>query len=81
MDMQIKKKINFIIERETYCYNVMSFKKNVGATYPRLVNRIFTKQIGKTIEVYVNDMLVKYLFAEQHIEHLGEAFEILRNII
>ncbi|KAI5323206.1 hypothetical protein L3X38_032278 [Prunus dulcis] len=33
--------------------------KNVGATYQMLVNKIFKKQIGKTIEVYVDDMLVK----------------------
>ena len=33
--------------------------KNVGATYQRLVNLMFQKQIGNNMEVYVDDMLVK----------------------
>ena len=33
--------------------------KNVEATYQRLVNKIFKEQIGKTMEVYVHDMLAK----------------------
>ena len=33
--------------------------KNVGATYQRLVNTMFSKQIGRKIEMYVDDMLVK----------------------
>lgn len=46
--------------------------KNAGATYQRPVNRIFAEQIGKTIEVYVEDISVKSLKAEQHIEHWGK---------
>ena len=52
--------------------------KNVGATYQRLVNRMFQKQIGASMEVYIDDMLVKSTIAELHITHLPEAFEILR---
>ncbi|KAI5323621.1 hypothetical protein L3X38_032693 [Prunus dulcis] len=41
----------FIADRGLYCCNVMSFGlKNTGATYHRLVNRIFAKHIGSTIE-------------------------------
>ncbi|XP_021807305.1 uncharacterized protein LOC110751178 [Prunus avium] len=55
-----KAKTSFIIERGTYCYKVMPFGvKNVGATYQGLVNKIFKEQIGRTMEVYVDDMLVK----------------------
>ncbi|KAI5338472.1 hypothetical protein L3X38_017743 [Prunus dulcis] len=55
-----KAKTSFIIERGTYCYKVMPFGlKNAEATNQRLVNKIFKKQIDKTIEVYVDDMLVK----------------------
>ena len=51
---------SFIIDHGMYCDKVMPFGlKNVGATYQRLVNMIFAKQIGKTMEVYVNDMFVK----------------------
>lgn len=50
----------FITEKGVYCYRIMPFSlKNVGATYQRLVNKIFEKLIGKTIEVYVDDMFVK----------------------
>ncbi|CAL2271747.1 unnamed protein product [Prunus armeniaca] len=55
-----KAKISFIIQRGTYCYKVMPSRlKNAGATYQRLVNKIFKEQIGKTMEVYLDDMLVK----------------------
>ena len=53
--------------------------KNAGATYQRLVNRMFQKQIGVTMEVYIDDMLVKSTIAGLHIAHLSEAFQILRN--
>ena len=52
--------------------------KNVGATYQRLVNRMFQKKIGASIEVYIDDMLVKSTMVELHISHLVEAFLILR---
>ncbi|GFS38849.1 hypothetical protein Acr_00g0059790 [Actinidia rufa] len=73
-------KTSFITERGLYCYKVMPFVlKNVGATYQRLVNKIFKEQIGKTMEVYIDDMLVKSLQAADHIAHLEEAFGVLRN--
>ncbi|XP_074336498.1 uncharacterized protein LOC141673651 [Apium graveolens] len=50
-----------------------------GATYQRLVNRIFAHLIGKTMEVYSDDMLVKSLRKADHISHLREAFEVLRH--
>ena len=53
--------------------------KNEGATYQRLVNRMFQKQIGATMEVYIDDMLVKPTTAGLRIAHLSEAFQILRN--
>ena len=52
--------------------------KNVGATYQHVVNQIFAKQIEKTIEVYVDDMLVKSLKAPDHVKDLEETFVLLR---
>ncbi|KAB2629003.1 hypothetical protein D8674_033798 [Pyrus ussuriensis x Pyrus communis] len=52
--------------------------KNAGATYQRLVNSMFAEQIGKNIEVYVDDMLVKSKHADQHIANLSETFSILK---
>ena len=55
-----KKKTSFIIEKGTYCYKIMPFGlKKVGATYQRLVNKLFKQQIERNVEVYVDDMLVK----------------------
>ena len=57
---------------------VMSFGlKNVGATYQRMVNKIFKDQISRNIEVYVDDMIAKNKGVEDHVEHLCETFETL----
>ena len=53
--------------------------KSAGAMYQRLVNKIFKHLIGKTMEVYVDDMLVKILDKTDHKKHLQEAFEVLRH--
>ena len=79
MDPDDQEKTSFVLGHGTYCYRVMPFRlKNVGATYQRLVNRMFQKQIGASMEVYIDDMLVKSTTAELHIAHLVEAFMILR---
>ncbi|TQD74464.1 hypothetical protein C1H46_039992 [Malus baccata] len=52
--------------------------KNAGATYQRLVNSMFAEQIGKSMEVYVDDMLVKSKHADQHITNLSETFTIMK---
>ena len=80
MDPDDQEKTSFVIAQGTYCYRVMPFElKNAGATYQGLVNRMFQKQIGTTMEVYIDDMMVKSTIAELHIAHLSEAFQILRN--
>ena len=53
--------------------------KNDGATYQRLVNKMFQKQIGASIEVYIDDMPVKSVKAEIHVAHLAESFQVLKN--
>ncbi|KAL2455888.1 Reverse transcriptase domain-containing protein [Abeliophyllum distichum] len=51
---------SFVTDKGLYCYKVMPFGlKNAGATYQRLVNKMFADQLGSTMEVYVDDMLVK----------------------
>ena len=52
--------------------------KNTGVTYQLLVNMMFKEQIGKTMEVYVDDMLVKSKLMSDHVTHLAEMFEIIR---
>jgi ribonuclease HI len=72
-------KTAFITPRGTYCYKMMPFGlKNAGATYQRMVTKMFRHIIGKTVEVYIDDMLVKSLHEEDHIVHLLQVFDILR---
>ena len=52
--------------------------KNAGATYQRLVNHMFCPQIGRNVEVYVDDMLVKSLDKGKHLDDLQETFDTLR---
>ena len=79
MDPDDQEKTSFVTGQGTYCYRVMPFGlKNAGATYQRLVNRMFQKKIGTTMEVYIDDMLVKSTTTELHIAHLFEEFQIMR---
>ena len=60
MDPNDQEKTSFMTGQGTSCYQVMPFGlKNDGATYQRLVNRMFQKQIGASMKVYIDDMLVK----------------------
>ncbi|XP_024182357.1 uncharacterized protein LOC112187701 [Rosa chinensis] len=71
----------FTTDKGLYCYQVMPFGlKNAGATYQRLVNSMFVDVIGTIMEVYVDDMLVKSLTAEDHVTNVSIVFSIiLRN--
>ncbi|GKV48039.1 hypothetical protein SLEP1_g54877 [Rubroshorea leprosula] len=64
-----------------YCYVMMPFGlKNAGATYQKLVQIIFKLQIGRNIEVYVDDMIVTSVQAEDHIDDLNETFQNLHRV-
>ncbi|KAL0404309.1 UNVERIFIED_CONTAM: Transposon Ty3-G Gag-Pol polyprotein [Sesamum radiatum] len=74
-----QEKTNFVIDQGIFCYNVMPFGlKNAGATYQRLVNNMFQEQIGKNMEVYIDDMLVKSKRKEDHPRDLQACFGILQ---
>ena len=56
----------------------MSFGlKKANVTYQRLVNKVFVDKIGRSMEVYVDDILVKSSTIEQHIEDLTDTFASL----
>ena len=70
---------SLITDRGLYCYKLMSFDlKNAEATYQRLVNIMFKEQIGKTMEAYIDYMLVKLKTTADHIVHLSNTFAMLR---
>ncbi len=74
-----QEKTAFITPRGAYCYKVMPFGlKNAGPTYERMVTKLFGHMIGKTVEVYIDDMLIKSLQEEDHAADLLQVFEILR---
>ena len=60
MDEADQEKTSFVTSQGLFCYKVMSFGlKNVGAMYQRLMNKIFVNQIGRNVQVYLDNMLVK----------------------
>ncbi|KAK0573961.1 hypothetical protein LWI29_016278 [Acer saccharum] len=73
-----EEKTAFTTDQGLYCYTVMPFGlKNAGATYQRLVNKMFARQIGRNMEVYVDDMLTKSITADKHTGDLRETFDVL----
>ncbi|XP_072071639.1 uncharacterized protein [Arachis hypogaea] len=63
----------------TYEWVVMPFGlKNAGATYQCAMNAIFHEFIGKFMEVYIDDVMVKSISVNQHIDHLRKAFVTMR---
>ena len=73
-----QEKISFVTSQGLFCYKVMSFGlKNAGATYQRLMNKMFAHQIGRNVQVYVDDMLVKSLREKDYLDDLRETFNTL----
>ncbi|KAL2517340.1 Transposon Ty3-I Gag-Pol polyprotein [Abeliophyllum distichum] len=72
-------KTSFITDFGTFCYTAMPFGlKNAGATYQRMVNRVFGNIVGRTIEAYVDDMVVYSNHEEDHVENLRKIFRVAR---
>ena len=53
--------------------------KNAGSTYQMMMTRMFEPQLGKNIEVYIDDMVVKSKVESKHVDDFGNIFEILRS--
>nr|KYP55813.1 Transposon Ty3-I Gag-Pol polyprotein [Cajanus cajan] len=71
-------KTAFITDQANYCYKVMPFGlKNAGATYQRLMDKVLVNQLGRNVEAYVNDMVVKSMSLNRHLDDLQELFETI----
>ena len=71
MNKEDQERTSFVTSQGLFCYKVMSFGlKNAGATYQRLMNKMFAHQIGRNVQVYVDDMLVKSLHENNHLDDL-----------
>ncbi|CAJ2631771.1 unnamed protein product [Trifolium pratense] len=74
-----REKTAFMTDSGNYYYNVMPFGlKNAGATYQRMMNKVFRGQIGDMLEVYMDDMIVKSPEELDHVVHLRKVFEQAR---
>ena len=74
-----QEKMAFVTLIGNYHYKVMPFiLKNAGSTYQRMMTRMFKSQLGKNIEIYIDDMVVKSKMVLEHFEDLRTIFEILR---
>ena len=74
-----QEKTAFVTPIRNYHYKVMSFGlKNAESTYQRMMTRMFESQLGKNIEIYIDDMVVKSKAVSKQLGDLGTIFEILR---
>ena len=63
----------------TFEWLVMPFGlKNAGAIHQRAMNAIFHDMLGHHMEIYINDIVVKYKKATKHVNHLRKSFERMR---
>jgi hypothetical protein len=74
-----QEKTAFITPFGTYCYTTMSFGlKNTGSTYQKAIQACFKRQLNKTVEAYVDDVVVKTRNSSTLIDDLEETFASLR---
>nr|GEV54232.1 reverse transcriptase domain-containing protein [Tanacetum cinerariifolium] len=76
-----EEKTSFHTGQGVYCYTKMPFGlKNAGATYQRLMDKAFEGQIGRNIEVYVDDLVVKSYTEAEMMRDIEETFRTLRKV-
>ena len=74
-----QEKTAFVTPIGNYHYKVMPFGlKNTGSTYQMMITRMFEPQLGKSIEIYVDDMVVKNKVVSKHMGDLKVIFNILK---
>ncbi|GJW25875.1 reverse transcriptase domain-containing protein [Tanacetum coccineum] len=76
-----EEKTAFITNQGIFCYTKMPFDlRNAGATYQRLVYKALHRQIGKNLEVYVDDLVIKSRTGDEIVHDIEETFKTLRKI-
>ena len=74
-----QEKTAFITPVGNYHYKVMPFGlKNAGSTYQRMMTKMFESQLGKNVEVYIDDMVLKSKLVSEHLADLANIFEIMK---
>ncbi|GKD93119.1 reverse transcriptase domain-containing protein [Tanacetum coccineum] len=81
MAKEDEEKTAFITNQGIFCYTKMPFgPRNAGATYQRLVDKTFRKQIGRNLEVYVDGLVIKSRTDEEIVRDIKETFRTPREI-
>ena len=76
MAVEDAEKTTFLTPCEVYCYTCMPFgMRNAGATFQRLMHIALGLQLGRNVEAYVDDIVVKSREVRTLIEDLKETFE------
>jgi Reverse transcriptase (RNA-dependent DNA polymerase) len=79
MTLEDEKHTTFRTPIDIYCYKVMPFGlKNAGATYQRAMMKIFDDLIHEIVECYVDDLVIKAMSYEEHLQYLEVVFNRLR---
>ena len=69
----------FITQKGVFAFTVLPFDLlNAGATFQRTMDTVFANQIGRNMEIYVDDMIVKSVKAPTHTADLRETFDCIR---
>ncbi|GJU94224.1 reverse transcriptase domain-containing protein [Tanacetum coccineum] len=81
MDEEDEEKTAFYTDKGTYCYTKIPFGlKNARATYQRVVDSAFQTQLGRNLEAYVDDMVIKIKTEWDMVMDIAETFHNLRKI-
>ncbi|GKF43357.1 reverse transcriptase domain-containing protein [Tanacetum coccineum] len=81
MAKEDEEKTTFITSQGIFCYSKTPFGlRNSGATYQRLVDKAFHKQIGRNLEIYVEDLVIKSRTEDEIIRDIEETSKTLREI-
>nr|GEW43829.1 reverse transcriptase domain-containing protein [Tanacetum cinerariifolium] len=76
-----EEKTAFHTGQGVYCYTKIPFGlKNASATYQRLMDKAFESQVGRNIEVYVDDLVVKSYTEAEMMRDIEETFRTLRKV-
>ena len=81
MAVEDEEKTAFHTSQGVYCYTKIPFGlKNAGATYQRMVDMAFEKQVGRNLEVYVDDLVIKSHTEDELVRDIEETFNMLEKI-
>jgi hypothetical protein len=79
MKVSNQDKTMFITPHDIYCYTAMSFGlKNAGATYQKAIQKCLESQIGKNVDAYIDNVVVKTTNVDDLIADLAQTFANLR---